>query len=280
MADKVVYNAWENKPEPDFGLFAQHLLAEGDSWFAWSRLDFRPSSNILEALEFDRKTLIVNHAYSGDRIHYMGKSATNPAFGFELRGASYDGILLSGGGNDLIDALQATGGAGPIILPRAAGAPDIPESYVSLPALTDLVNDVLTSFRQIIALRDATANRNAPIFLHTYAYPTPRNAPATFMSKAATGPWLYSAVRAAKVPKAQYIPLAKHVYDAMADGLLSLDDPAGKVHVIDTRKVLLEADLDTTGVSGDWINEIHPTDGGYRKLARVWEDRLGQVGIS
>lgn len=279
MADKVVHNAWEQKPEPDFGLFAQHLLAEGDSWFAWSRLDFRPSSNILEALEFERKTLIVNLAYSGDRIHYMGKSATNPALGFELRGASYDGILLSGGGNDLIDALEATGGRGPIIVPRTAGAPDVPASYVSLPALIDLVNDVLTSFRQIIALREQTDNRNAPIFLHTYAYPTPRNAPATFMSKAATGPWLYSAVRAARVPKEQYIPVAKHVYDVMADGLLSLDDPAGKVHVIDTREALLTAELDTKAVSGDWINEIHPTDAGYRKLARVWEDRLAAAGI-
>ena len=280
MADTEVYNYWENKPEPDFGLFAQHLLAEGDSWFAWSRLDFRPSSNILEALEFDRKTLIVNLAFTGDVMRNMGNSATNPALGFELRGASYDGILLSGGGNDLIDALQASGGAGPIIVARAAGAPDIPQSYVNLPALTDLVNDVLTSFRQIIAQRDQTDNRNAPIFLHTYAYPTPRNAPATFMSKAATGPWLYSAVRAAKVPKAQYIPLARHVYDAMADGLLALDDPAGKVHVIDTRKVLDPAALDTKAVSGDWINEIHPTDGGYRKLARVWEDRLAQAGIA
>ncbi len=279
MADKVVFNAWDNKPEPDFGLFAQHLLAEGDSWFAWSRLDFRPSSNILEALEFDRKTLIVNLAFTGDVVRNMGNSATNPAFGFELRGASYDGILLSGGGNDLIDALEATGGAGPIIVPRAAGAPDVPASYVSLPALTDLVNDVLTSFRQIVAQRDQSDNRNAPIFLHTYAYPTPRNAPATFMSKAATGPWLYRAVRAARVPKEQYIPVAKHVYDVMADGLLSLDDPAGKVHVIDTREVLLTAELDTKAVSGDWINEIHPTDGGYRKLARAWEERLAAAGI-
>ena len=122
MADKVVFNAWDNKPEPDFGLFAQHLLAEGDSWFAWSRLDFRPSSNILEALEFDRKTLIVNLAYTGDVMRNMGNSATNPALGSELRGASYDGILLSGGGNDLIDALEATGGAGPIIVPRAPWA--------------------------------------------------------------------------------------------------------------------------------------------------------------
>ena len=279
MADKTVFNAFSNQAEPDFGTFAQHLLAEGDSWFAWSRLDFRPSSNILEALEFDRKTLIVNLAFTGDVIRNMGDSATNPGLGFELRGASYDGILLSGGGNDLIDALAAPGGAGPIIARPAAGAPDQPASYVNRPALDDLVNDIVQGYRHIIEQRAQSANRDTPIFLHTYDYPTARDAKATFMGKGASGPWLIKAMRAARVPLEHYVAITKIVYDTMADGLLALDDPPNRVHTVDTRNVLIPAKLGTKAVSGDWINEIHPTDAGYRKLARKWEDALAAAGI-
>jgi hypothetical protein len=31
------------------------------------------------------------------------------------------------------------------------------------------------------------------------------------------------------------------------------------------------ADADSTGESGDWINEIHLTRGGYRKAAAAWQ---------
>ena len=169
--------------------------------------------------------------------------------------------------------------AGPIIARRTAGAPDQPASYVNRPALIDLVNDVSQGYRHIIEQRAQSENRDTPIFMHTYDYPTPRNAPATFMGKDATGPWLIKAMRSARVPSEHYVAVTKIVYDAMADTLLALDDPPNRVHTVDTRNVLLPADLDTKAVSGDWINEIHPTDAGFRKLARKWEDDLAAAGI-
>jgi hypothetical protein len=35
-----------------FSEYTNHLLAEGDSWYAWAHLNLHPSSNILEQLDF------------------------------------------------------------------------------------------------------------------------------------------------------------------------------------------------------------------------------------
>lgn len=41
--------------------------------------------------------------------------------------------------------------------------------------------------------------------------------------------------------------------------------------------ILIRAQLNTTGQDGDWLNEIHPTPGGYEKLGEVVSVRLADV---
>ena len=69
-----------------------------------------------------------------------------------------------------------------------------------------------------------------------------------------------------------------------ADGLALLvaarvaRDPQCRIHIADSQSAgLLPADADTTGPSGDWINEIHPTREGYRKAASAWEKVLDPI---
>ncbi len=40
--------------------------------------------------------------------------------------------------------------------------------------------------------------------------------------------------------------------------------------VVDTEGTLTRAEPGTSGVSGDWENEIHPTPHGYSLLAKAW----------
>lgn len=52
-------------------------------------------------------------------------------------------------------------------------------------------------------------------------------------------------------------------------------DPACALEVVDTRTAqLVLAGQTATGSSGDYLNEIHPTRGGYNKLADVWRQVL------
>src|SRR5258705_5714150 len=116
MAKSRVVNVQFNDETIFFGEYTNHLLAEGDSWFAWAHLNLHPSSNILEQLKFRDSTVIVSLAYTGDVIRNMSDES-NFHLDFELQGQRYHAILLSGGGNDLIDALHPDNGQPAIIVP-------------------------------------------------------------------------------------------------------------------------------------------------------------------
>lgn len=276
MAKARVVNVQFVDEDINFNQYTHRMLAEGDSWFAWAHLNIKPSSNILEQLEFREPAVIVNLAYSGDVIADISDTRQNMALYFELQALRYDAILLSGGGNDLIDALMPDEGA-PIIVP---GDGATPQSYVDRAALHALANSVLSSYRRIIALRDKSdLNATTPIVLHTYDYPTPRNAPAKFFGASASGPWLLPAMETAGVPQHLYEPVTDGVFDTLAQALLKLHDPARGVHVVDTRDTIERAQLNTTELSGDWINEIHPDAHGYALLARVVGATLAGLGM-
>jgi lysophospholipase L1-like esterase len=40
---------------------------------------------------------------------------------------------------------------------------------------------------------------------------------------------------------------------------------------------LIRAKLGTTGEDGDWLNEIHPSAGGYKKLADIVSAELAHI---
>ena len=99
------------------------------------------------------------------------------------------------------------------------------------------------------------------------------------MGVGANGPWLIAALRSAGAPPELHRRVTELIYDAMGDALMSLDDPANGVHVVETRNTLARAQPDTNAVSGDWINEIHPTSRGYALLAAKLNLALRGVGI-
>ncbi len=280
MAKARVVNVQFNDEPVDFSPYAYRLLADGDSWFAWAHFNLAPSSNILDEIEFARPAVIVSLAYSGDVIQNISDPRRNMALYFELQAVRYHALLLSGGGNDLIDALRPGNGAAAILVPRSGSAPDKAAAYVDKAALKALTGAVLASYRRIIAQRNASdSNADTPIVLHTYDFPTPRNAKATFLGRPAIGPWLLPALQGASVPVVFYEDVTKIVFNGLAEALLTLHDPAKGVHVVDTRGCIQCADQGTTALSGDWINEIHPDAHGYALLAQRMGATLAGLGI-
>ncbi|MCE9660980.1 MAG: hypothetical protein K8R60_20825 [Burkholderiales bacterium] len=264
----------QGSEQPDNPDYPWHFLAEGDSWFTIAAI---PSSNLLLEMRLGRWTQILNLAYPGDTLRNIEDLAGNKDLKRFLARRNFcshfDALLLSGGGNDLIDA------AGGLIRKKApAGAdPAAPESYVDLQGLAALMLKVQEGFATIVSVRDSThsLSRGSPAFVHTYDYATPRNAPARFLFTAPiAGPWLFKAFAGSTIAIALQQRIADLLTDSLAGALLELDSTnvaSGKAlpafHVIDTRDTLVRANPTEVGNSNDWINEIHPNLGGYRKIA-------------
>lgn len=254
--------------------YPQSFLAQGDSWFSLSHV---PSYNQLFGLRFKCTSLIINCARPGATLSNIVDWRKDYQFVSWLGPGSihrWSGILLSSGGNDLINATEH------LVRPFPAGA-TIAADDVGQLIDTDNFNlyesYLRHNYADIIALRDApdSPNKDVPIFTHTYDYATPRDAMATFLGFPAFGPWLYPCMIDRNIPTDLWIPLSKELQNRNANILLSLNLP--NLHVIDTRGTLTPAQLGSTGEDGDWNNEIHPSMEGYDRLAPKWNERIASV---
>jgi lysophospholipase L1-like esterase len=260
-----------NPDDPDYDW---RILSEGDSWFTIGAI---PSSNLLYELRLNKRTVILNLGYPGDTIANISQLSANTEFTRRLVhpnwASDWNALLLSGGGNDLIDQ------AADIIRSTPTGTGKKAADYVNADRLAVFKQGVQAGYRTIVALRDSDAspNKGKPIFVHTYDYPTPRPSPATFLIVPITKPWMHPVFEKYKVPKPLRIKIAEQLLDALAEALLELGKELPAFNVVDTRNTLERADIEAKGNSGDWLNEIHPNGDGYRKIANKLADKLNKV---
>lgn len=259
---------------PDDPAFSRRILCEGDSWFSIGAI---PSSNLLFPLRFSQSTLLINLARPGDTLVRMSSMAQNPDLHQLIAqpnfSTQWDALFLSGGGNDLIDM------ADQIICSPSPGAGRHMFDYIDTIELERLKLIIQQGYLAIDKLRQGSdKNRDMPIVAHLYDYPTPRNAKASFLGLPFTGPWLYAAFKTHDVPQEFWISITDYLFEAMARSIMAVSGQIENFHVISaTKGVLTRARLDTTGVDGDWLNEIHLTATGYEKLAAVVSPYLDSI---
>lgn len=255
--------------------YAWRFLAEGDSWFTIGAI---PSSNLLYEIRLKKRAVILNLGYPGDTISNIAQLSANTEFSRRLAHpnwvSKWDAILMSGGGNDLIDR------AGDIIRELPSGSCGTKVSdYIDSDKLAEFQDAVKAGYRKIVALRDSelSPSKGKPIIVHTYDYPTPRPSPAHFLIVPITKPWMHPVFEKRNAPKNLRIKIAARLLDSLASALLELEQELPAFHVVDTRKSLVRADIDAKGNSGDWLNEIHPNSDGYRKIADLLADKIHQL---
>lgn len=262
----------------DLNLFRHRFLAQGDSWFSFGSLLPWATGNLINPLRLAASACAVNCARPGKQLVHMVDSRRDPGFLSLLIGIqaiAWSGILLSGGGNDLIDALStpsvdAAGQAVPPALrllrtPAERGRVTAPAGYVSEAGWATFEAHLVAQFHEFVAVRDAAASlsRGVPVFVHTYDVITPRDAGAGLNH----GPWLAPALRAYAIPPADWQALTRHLLQRLATLMQALALP--NLHVVQTQGTLVAAAPGSSGSSNDWENEIHPNPGGYAKLAAV-----------
>jgi hypothetical protein len=148
--------------------------------------------------------------------------------------------------------------------------------------LERFVGDMQAGYRTIVAVRDSdqSTNHGVPIVVHGYDYATPRNAPARFFSVRLLGPWLHRAFNDKQIGEPMRVPISDFLVNVLAEAISVLATGASALpafHFVDTRNTLERAGADSTGLSGDWLNEIHPSQTGYRKIAEKIGARI--VGL-
>jgi len=269
---------------PDLSQYAYRLLAEGDSWFSIGTLNPLKNSNLLLEMQFRQIACAIDCAQPGDTLKRMSQMNTDPRFVDALcgrRARLWDGLLISCGGNDLIEAVSAPSvdAAGQpvpamlrLLLTQAEwGPPELgAQRYLSDAGWETFSTYFQANLEHLLDLRERGPSHGQPLFLHGYAFPTPRPAGAEL----GMGPWLLPALQRYAVPAADGIVVARELLTRLgaliarcaADGARF---PA--VHFFDSTAVPIDPALpDTTGVSGDWVNEIHLTKSGYRKIGLAW----------
>lgn len=258
--------------------YSNLLLAEGDSWFAWGYLNLAPSPNVLTAMDFVNSTATLSYAYSGDTVGDMARMTGGTGFRLEMRNRRFKAMLLSGGGNDLFDAIRF----GHILQRAGAADPADPDSYVKWGAVNDLIAYVSANYAEIIAWRShaLSMNKTTPYVFHTYDWPMPRPAKAQVMGMPAVGTWLYKPLVDVDAPVGLRHEIIKRVANRILAAISNFHDPAAGIYVVDTRGSTTPALPGTTGNSNDWANEVHPNESGYAKVARLICARLATLGVS
>ncbi len=265
---------------PQAKIYDWHVLAEGDSWF---NLGFNPlnhkfiggSKNIIEALDFKKQTVIANLALSGDTIQAINDPTNNQKLLTALAYRKWHLILLSAGGNDLIDALTGkylVNGKQIEVLRKSVKSAHFMD-YINTPDLEILLNYIESYYTAFSNLRDSVEdnkNKNTMIIVHCYDYIVARNAPANLPLNKKVGPWAFAAFtdKAYKVPVNFWKLITDYLFNRLAERLRRLENKLPNFAVVNTLGTLHSADPNEKGNSNDWANEIHPNPGGYKKLCR------------
>jgi hypothetical protein len=257
------------------GPFERTYLAEGDSWMDASAAVQGSLPEFL-AQEFNRRgrsVLIINISTSGQTLQRIEDTMSGD-FAWWLEQDRYDGILFSAGGNDFIDAARDPApGAGLLRDIRNAAAPVRGYDCVRQDALNALVQGYLNPNFDVLyqALRNSTKNAATPMFLNAYDTPVARDAPAL---RGLSGPWLYEAYTKNGIDPSLWPDLTRGLFADIQKTIAGWATGRVGVQGVATGGVLTPAQAGSTGNSGDWVNEIHPNAGGWRKLARVWAQVL------
>jgi hypothetical protein len=279
-----------NRPEgviQNWDDFPVRFLAQGDSWFSIGAMPPWATSNILSQIVLGFPASVINCAYPGRRLAHMVDWKRDTGFSNLLAGKfafQWHGILLSGGGNDLISAASVlprhpdgtpVEANARLLLKRTEWGPGSRGAarYISEPGWATFAAHLPAQFKDVIALRDRGINKNIPLFCHTYDYPLPRDAPASALFR--MGPWLYPSFLAYEIPPADWLGTVKELIMRLAALLRGTVDDINtgrdrRIYLIDSRDSLIVAEPRSTRESNDWENEIHPTAGGYGKLAAHW----------
>jgi hypothetical protein len=246
-----------------------NLLADGDSWFDYPLSDGFPiPSDVIVQLGtlVSPRPFILNLAHHGDATTQMlGVTKRNRLIAAlqDPKNGVFDGILFSGGGNDLV------GDQFRLWLNDAEAVGRDPARALNQPALDDIMGVVETAYLDLVATRNLVGDM--PILVHAYDFAHP-----TDIGVCGVGPWLFPSLMsrgwmqntgpADLAVGDQIVRLILEKFQKLVEKMASV--PGNNVVPVATQGTLS---------SGDWANELHPKPEGFQKIAQKFLGPLGEI---
>ncbi|CAN7661029.1 SGNH/GDSL hydrolase family protein [Pseudorhodoferax sp. LjRoot39] len=255
---------WSEQQMQQDGVFPT-VLAIGDSWF-WYPFFGGSLVNYLGPIVAKKGNTILAKGNNGAeaREYVDGKYASIVKTSLKLYGDGLNAVFISGGGNDFAGFNDMR----PLLQPDCAGAADAPACFKPGDSgLDGFLERTEDAYRRLVGLIYTYTRLDCVIVMHSYDYAIP-NGQGLGHGKG----WLGPALDDARVPTALRQACVRHLIDAFHAMLVRITamDP-GHLLVVDSRGQL---------GAGEWANELHPTRGGFKKIAtNAWKPVLRQAGL-
>ena len=217
------------------------LISNGDSWFLHPLL-----SDVINHLY--KRHLIFSLDGAGDELNDITREREIHRLVPELRAS---GVLLSGGGNDLL----AGGSLSEILKSAASGSPA--DSYIDQATLASKRDSLIKDYKRYVG-EILTAHQTVHVFVHGYDHAQPVHG----------GRWLGQPMKDI-VPPALQDDVISVVVNDFNDHQIALvaelrDKFGERVHHVDVRGT----------VRGRWADELHPDDKGYGAVSDLFDEAI------
>tara|TARA_B100000965_G_scaffold58373_1_gene44491 strand:- start:2807 stop:3730 length:924 start_codon:yes stop_codon:yes gene_type:complete len=243
------------------------IIIEGDSWVDYPRkyIVAGPSINLghrlEQTIEYTDTANVLRIGSNGDTAVAMteGKQYDLMRKILKKRGLQVDLLFFSAGGNDIVGKDDLN----PLIKDYDSAIHQQWKDVIEMDKFTKKKAVILDAYLKMIQLYEELAP-NASIVTHTYDQIEPSPKGAEFFWKLyKSESWVWPTMEFRNTPVAWRADIINFMLKEFADGITALQShPSGegRFFVVDTQGTL------RPGNKADWLNEIHATPAGYRKL--------------
>ena len=247
------------------------IISEGDSWFAYPGkwvifdADINIVHHIADKVENTDTVNMLRLASNGDEAVDMtsGRQFRILRKILEKNHEYIKLVLFSGGGNDIVGKDDML----PLLNTYNPG-----DSYMDCIHLARFglkIDSIVLAYKRLIALCEEVVP-DAKIVTHTYDIAKPWDQGAEFFwGIIKTMPWVYPYMEERGIPKKHHLPIMKYMLETFGAKIVELgneSDSNGRLVVVQTQGTL------RPGSKVDWLNEIHPTKKGFRKItAKIYK---------
>ncbi|MCY7318832.1 MAG: SGNH/GDSL hydrolase family protein [Ramlibacter sp.] len=257
---------WDRHEMERQGAASPTILAIGDSWFWYPFRGGSLINNLGDIVRSKGHVILAKGMNGAEAADYVdGKYAGIVKEALRLYGSNLDAVFISGGGNDFAGLNDLR----PLLKNNCKDETTAPGCFrdgdPGLQAFLDAMDDC---YRRLIGTIYTRTRPDCHVIMHTYDYAIPNGKGAANREG-----WLLPALLDAQVPPWLHSQCIAHLLNSFRDTLnrICLSDPV-HFHVCDS--------LGTLG-TGDWANELHPTAGGFKKIAdQRWKPLLQRLKLA
>ncbi|MEQ1831197.1 MAG: hypothetical protein ABL921_34945 [Pirellula sp.] len=243
---------------PAPGITPLQVFAEGDSWFHYPSPSF--GGGVIPRLENLLGVPILSLAKAGDEVRSMLGVTERQIIEKHLRdgspaGGSWDAMLFSGGGNDIV--------GDPMALWIRDFDPAVqPSDLVHSSRFETALGLVRAGYEDLIAMRNKLSPTTHLIF-HAYDFAIPDG-----RGVCNNGPWMKPAFDVRKFPdRNSAFEVVKEMLKRFASTLETLSQTNSDITLINAQGTLKPQ-------TSSWHNELHPSSEGFQKMAKIFRDQL------